>query len=289
VLECVANVAEGRDEAVVRALAAACGDSLVDVHADFDHHRSVFTLAGPGPRDAEVAARRLAAAVADHVTIVGHEGVHPRLGALDVVPFVALGGTTAEVQIAALAARGFARWWADAYAVPVFLYDEADARRRDLPHARLHAFRSRPPDYGPPAPHPRLGATAVGARPPLAAVNCVLVTDDAGVARRIARQLRARDGGLPGVRALGFRLESVGRAQVSMNLVDLDRTGVEDACLQVRELARREGTDVAAVELVGLLARRDLDRCSQEFLAWSGIDADCAVEARVGRGPRRLP
>jgi len=283
------NVSEGRDHEILRALADACGDSLVDLHADADHHRSVFTLAGPGARDAEVAARRLGAAVAAHLSIVDHEGVHPRFGALDVVPFVALGGTASEIQIATLAARGFARWWSEVHGVPVFLYDAADPSARDLPHARLHAFRSRAPDFGPPAPHPTLGATAVGARRPLAALNLLLVTPDIVVARQIARACRERDGGLPGVRALAFELASEGRAQVSLNIVDLGRTSVEDACLHVRELARAAGTDVAAVELVGLLPRADLDRCSDEFLAWSGLDADVAVEARIGRGPRWLP
>jgi glutamate formiminotransferase len=289
VLECVANVSEGRDDVVLRALAESCGPSLVDLHTDRDHHRSVFTLAGPGPRDAEGAARRLARAVADRVSIVGHEGVHPRLGALDVVPFVALGGTDAERQLAAMTARSFAHWWAETYSVPVFCYDDADPLRRDLPHARRHAFRTRAPDFGPATPHPRLGATAVGARLPLVAVNLLLVTRDVAVARRIARRMRERDGGLPGVRALGFLLESERRAQVSLNLVDLRRTGLEEACLHVRDLARAERTEVAAVELVGLVPRAELDRCSDDFLAWSGIDAGSTVEARIGRGPRRLP
>jgi glutamate formiminotransferase len=101
--------------------------------------------------------------------------------------------------------------------------------------------------------------------------------------------MRERDGGLPGVRALGLMLATAGRAQVSMNLVDLGRTGIEKACLEVRELARRELTDVASVEVVGLVPREDLDRCSDEFLAWAGIDDSTAIEARIGHAPRRLP
>ena len=283
-LECVANVSEGRDDTVLAALAGPIGPSLLDVHTDADHHRSVFTLAGPGARDAEAAARKLGNAVAQRVSLVGHEGVHPCLGALDVVPFIALGGTVAERQIAGLAARSFGRWWSETHGVPVFFYDEADPAGRPLPHIRDHAFKTRAPDMGPDAPHPTLGATAVGARPPLVAINCVLVTRDVDIARRIARRMRDRDGGLPGVRALGFLLESERRAQVSMNLVDLDRTGVQEACLQVRDLALAEKTEVARVELVGLLPRRELDRCSDEFLAWSGLDADVTIEARITRG-----
>jgi glutamate formiminotransferase len=289
VLECVANVSEGRDVAVLGAVADRCGESLVDVHADADHHRAVFTLAGPGPHDAVQAARDLAAAVATRVSIEAHDGVHPFLGALDVVPFVALGGTAAERNLARDAACEFGQWWAESHGVPVFLYDDADAAGHDLPGTRRQAFGSRPPDFGPDAPHPRLGATAVGARKPLVAINLLLGTDDVAVARRIAREVREQDGGLPGVRALGVMLASVGHPQVSMNLVDLDRTGIETACLGVRERAQRHRTEVESVELVGLVPRHDLDRCSDEFLRWAGLDATAAIEVRVGHGPRWLP
>src|SRR5262249_2011012 len=168
----------------------------------------------------------------------------------DVVPFVAVGGTNAERQQAADEARAFGEWWAREFAVPVFLYDDADPEKRDLPHARTHGFKSRKPDFGPAAPHPRLAATAVGAWRPLIAINCVLVSRDIADARRIARTMRERDGGLRGVRALGFYLPDLRRAQVSMNLTDIDRTGMQDACLHVRELAKQIGTDVADVELV---------------------------------------
>jgi glutamate formiminotransferase len=292
VLECVVNVSEGRDLEKLRTLAAAAGGSLVDVHFDIDHHRSVFTLAGPGNLGSVEAARALAVAVAHDVTITDHAGEHPRFGALDVVPFVALGGTRAEREQAADEARTFGQWWAETFEVPVFLYDDASPQHRDLPHARTHGFRSRKPDFGPSEPHPLLGATAVGARKPLIAVNCVLISREVSDARRIARTMREAAGppnGLPGVRALGFFLNDIQRAQVSMNLVDLDRTGLQDACIHVRELAKKLGTDVAKVELVGLLPRRELDRCTDDFLEWSGIDAEDTIEARVGQGPRWLP
>ena len=283
-LECVANVSEGRDRQALRAIAAAGGASLLDVHADPDHHRSVFTLAGPGRDDAAPAARALAGAVAVSISIDGHDGVHPRLGALDVVPFVALGGTEVERAQAARTAREFGQWWAEMHEVPVFLYGDADPGKRSLPDIRRHAFEIRKPDFGPDAPHPALGATAVGARKPLVAVNLVLGTGDVAIARRIAREIREQNGGRPGVRALGFMLESQGRPQVSMNLVDLDRTGLEAACLEVRDLARREHTDVVSVEVVGLVPGAELDRCSDEFRAWARLDAEITIEARVGRG-----
>lgn len=289
VLECVVNVSEGRDLTRLRAIAQACGPSLVDVHADADHHRSVFTLAGPGERDAVGGARALAAAVARHCSIVDHVGAHPRFGALDVVPFVSLAGTEIERREAAEEARRFAAWWAEIYGVPVFLYDDADPRGRDLPSVRSTSFRGRAPDFGPAEPHPGLGATAVGARRPLVACNCVLMSPDVRVARLVADEVRERSGGMRGVRALGIFLPGAGRAQVSMNLVDLEHTGLQDACTRVRELAIRHGTDVAGVELVGLVPGTDLERCSDEFLEWSGIDRESTIEVRVGKPPRWWP
>jgi glutamate formiminotransferase len=278
-LECVPNVAEGRDTRVLRALARACGNSLLDVHADVDHHRSVFTLAGPGERDAEPAARALARAVVEHVDFTRHEGVHPRVGALDVVRFVALDRSAASDAVDA--AQAFASWAAAELGVPVFLYGDADRAGRDLPELRRDAFTTRSPDAGPNAPHPRLGAIAVGARPALVAVNCELTTGDAGIAREIARSVRERDGGLPGVRALGLWLGSRGHAQVSMNLVDLAATGIQRACQTVRELARAHGSDVARVELVGLAPESAVARLDGPFRTWSGIGTEQTVEARL--------
>lgn len=293
-LECVPNVSEGRRAGVVAALAGAAGPSLLDVHVDPDHNRSVFTLAGPGPRDAERAARDLALAAAAALDLSDHRGVHPRFGAIDVVPFVDLdldGGRDPgdahrrdAVSGAGAAARRFASWIADELGVPVFLYDAADPGRRTLPEVRRDAFRRRRPDTGPPAPHPRLGAVAVGARAPLVAVNCELAGPDAALARRVAGAVRERDGGLPGVRALGLALGSRGRAQVSMNLVDLAATGIETACTEVRRLVEAGGGAVERVELVGLAPSAELRRCSEGFLAWSGLPRDATVEARLAAG-----
>jgi len=277
-LECVVNVSEGRRRDLVDAIGAACGRSLLDVHSDPDHHRSVFTLAGPGERDAEDAARLLARAVAERLDLSTHEGVHPRLGALDVVPFVALDG---DPKVAVDAARAFAEWVGAELGVPAFLYGDADPERRSLPDVRRDAFTRRPPDQGPAEPHPHLGAVAVGARPPLVAVNCDLDRDDLTLAREIAAQVRERDGGLPGVRALGFELASRGRAQVSMNVTRLAVCGMERACTAVRRLAYEGGADVERVELVGLVPAAELGRCSPEFVAWSGIGPDQTIEARL--------
>jgi len=278
VLECVPNVSEGRDTDALDALARACGPSLLDRHADVDHHRSVFTLAGPGPRDAETAVAALARAVATRLDLTDHEGVHPRFGMLDVVPFCAL---DEDHEVAAGAAMGFAEWAASELELPVFLYDDADPLRRSLPELRAVAFGARPPDLGPARPHPRLGAVAVGARPPLIAVNCWLDTDDRIVARDIARKVRESDGGLAGVRALGLALESAGRVQVSMNLVDLPVTGLETACTEVRRLAERDDWAVTRVEIVGLMPAAELERCSAEFREWAGLTPELTIEGRI--------
>ena len=277
-LECVPNASEGRDASAVAALAAACGPALLDVHRDPDHHRSVFTLAGPGPTDAAVAVRSLARAIAERCDVRRHAGVHPRLGALDVVPFVALDGDSAT---AVAAATAFADWIAGELAVPVFLYDAADPVGRTLPDARRRAFVERAPDRGPDTPHPTLGAVAVGARAPLVAVNCWIDTADPALARRIAREVRERDGGLPGLRALGLGLASVGASQVSMNVVDLDRCTVEAACTAVHERVEAAGRAVTRVELVGLMPRAAYARCSAAFLDRVGWGPAVTIEDRM--------
>lgn len=277
------NVSEGRDLPALDALSRSCSPSLLDRHQDIDHHRSVFTLAGPGPRDAETAAAALARAVAEQLDLTEHVGVHPRFGMLDVVPFCAL---EEDREVAAAAAIGFAEWAAADLELPVFLYDDADPLRRSLPELRAAAFTTRAPDLGPARPHPTLGAVAVGARPPLVAVNCWLDTDDLLIAREIARTVRETDGGLPGVRALGLALESRGVCQVSMNLVDLPVTGIEAACTEVRRLAERDDFSVTEVEIVGLIPAAELERTAPEFREWSGLSADLTIEGRLaGRGP----
>jgi glutamate formiminotransferase len=281
VLECVPNVSEGRRRDVVDRMGAGCAACLLDVHSDADHHRTVFTLAAESSDELEGCVTQLTEAVVGHADDAWRDGVHPRLGVLDVVPFVGLSGTADERALAVHAAREFARWVSATFDVPAFLYGEADPEGRSLPAVRREAFGEHRPDFGPAEPHPKLGATAVGARPPLVAVNCVLDGDDVELARRIAQEVRERDGGLPGVRALRFELSSPRRAQVSMNLTDLAATGIERACSEVRRLARQAQHDVAGVELVGLLPRAELARCSAEFRRWAGLADDQTIEGRL--------
>lgn len=280
-LECVINVSEGRDTEVLAALDAAAVATQLDRHTDHDHHRSVFTLAHHDPATLMTSVQALARAVASRVDLNAHAGVHPRLGALDVVPFVALAPSdpTAAVDLA----RTFAPWWSNTFAVPTFFYDAADPMRRTLPALRRDAFETRSPDHGPAAPHPRLGATAVGARAPMVAVNVELDSSDRALAASIARTVRERDGGLAGVRALGFALASVNRVQVSMNVVDLDATSTATACTRVRVLAANAGVQPVRVELVGLVPAFDYERWDDEFRAWSGWDETCTVEWRAAR------
>lgn len=289
-LECVPNVSEGRRRDVVERIGAACGQCLLDVHVDVDHNRSVFTMVTDDTDEIERGATQLAHAVARSADDTWHEGVHPRIGALDVVPFVSLSGAADERAIVSHTAREFAQWIAGILDVPAFLYGDADPEGRSLPSLRRDAFVRRAPDFGPAEPHPALGATAVGARPALVAVNCVLDTEDVELANRIAHDVRERGGGLPSVRALGFELASRRRAQVSMNLTALDDTGVERACTEVRRLARRAGAGVAGVELVGLLPRAELERCSAEFRRWARLSDDLTIEGRLdARPPGREP
>ena len=282
------NISEGQRPEVLAAVAEACGTALLDVHTDADHHRSVFTLARPSSDQAAEAALALARAAVERIDVSVHTGVHPRVGAVDVVPFVAFDDPTANgLAVAGDVARAWGQRVSDELGVPVFLYGAADPQGRTLPELRRTAFRERTPDLGPAKPHPTAGAMAVGARPVLVAINCELTAGpqgleaDLAVARAIAREVRERDGGLPGVRALGLALETKGRAQVSMNLIDLAATGVETALESVRRAAIEAGSDVEEVELVGLLPAAELERCSGEFLAWSGLSPDRTVEARL--------
>jgi glutamate formiminotransferase len=281
VLECVPNVSEGRRRDVIERIAAACATCVLDVHVDADHNRSVFTLAADRADEIEPCVRQLAEAVVRNTHESWHDGVHPRVGALDIVPFVAFPSTSDERARAVRAAHDFARWFAGTFDAPAFLYGDADPEGRSLPSLRRDAFVRRRPDFGPAEPHPELGATAVGARPVLVAVNCELDRDDLELARSIAHAVRERGGGFGGVRALGFELASRRRTQVSMNLTDLEAAGIEAACTEVLRLARDAAADVARVELVGLLPRAELDRCSDEFRRWAGLSDDQTIEGRL--------
>ena len=277
IFECVVNLSEGRDDVVLAELAAAASPLLLDVHRDPHHHRSVFTLAGEADPLA-AAARHLAEATVARLELTGHEGVHPRLGVLDVVPFTPYlpdRPPPADLRAAVALRDDFARWLSRDLGVPSFLYGPLpDGADRTLPQLRRHAFATMAPDFGPPRPHRTAGATAVGARPVLVAYN--VWVSPADVARPVARQIRG-----PRVRALGL---SVGdRAQVSCNLIDPGALGPAELYDAVAGLVTEAGGAVHGGELVGLLPRVILQAIPPARWPELGLSADSTVEARLDR------
>ena len=272
------NVSEGRDPAVLGALGRAAGDALLDVHADPDHHRAVLTLGGSGT---EEAVRALAGAALEHLDLSAHHGAHPRFGVLDVVPFVPLddGGSplagAADLGEALAARDRFAAWAGTALDLPCFWYGP----ERSLPEVRRWAFVDLVPDTGPPHPHPRAGACAVGARHALVAYNLWLTGVGVEVARAVAGALRG-----PAVRALG--LDVGGRAQVSCNLVDPAVAGPADVYDAVRRLTGEAGGTIERSELVGLVPAAVLGGTARGRWAELDLDEDRTIEARLRRRPR---
>ncbi|HEU4370235.1 MAG TPA: glutamate formimidoyltransferase [Methylomirabilota bacterium] len=267
IVECVPNVSEGRDAARLARFAAAVrsvpGATLADVHADPDHHRSVFTVLGP-PTAVVAAALALADVVVAQIDMREHRGIHPRIGALDVLPFVPLRGMSMAETV--VLAHEAGRALAARHALPVYYYAEA-ARRperrrlRELRHGGYEGLVARlasadgAPDDGPARFDPRAGAVLVAARDVLIAYNVWLAGDDLGAARTIARAVRASSGGLPAVQALGLPLASRGRVQVSMNLLDYRVTPIPVVFDRVGDEAERRGVAVERAELVGLAPR----------------------------------
>jgi len=311
-VECVPNVSEGRrpevvDEVVAAFAGADPGVLVLDRSSDADHDRSVLTLAGPGPAlvEAAVAGARASARLID---LNRQRGVHPRMGALDVLPFVPLGQATSlrggadpDLDCAALAERAGRRIAAEA-GIPVYLYGAAARRpgRAALPAVRGRGFEAlraalaagdaaRAPDLGGPGLHPTAGATAVGARELLIAYNVDLAGADLDLARRIAAAVRERDGGLPAVRAMGVALADRGGpgdrglVQVSMNLLDYKVTPPAVAFAAVAELAERAGARVHASEIVGLVPAAAMAGVDPADLLLPASTPDRLLEERLAR------
>jgi glutamate formiminotransferase len=281
--ECVINISAGGDGEVLGALSRAGGELLLNLHADADHNRSVLTLGGPLEAVEEAARRVMATAVA-RVDLRSHAGVHPRMGAADVVPFVPLGGAGPDDDRWAevVEARNrFADWAGADLLVPCFLYGP----ERTLPELRRQAFNPLPPDTGPPRPHPTAGASAVGARPVMVAYNVWLsdshVADGGGpfdpvlsVAKSIAAELRG-----PAVRSLG--LEVKGGAQVSCNLIDPAAVSVADIYDAVAERAQARGCPVLRGELVGLAPRAMVSAIPTHRWPELDLSQDTTIEGRM--------
>jgi glutamate formiminotransferase / 5-formyltetrahydrofolate cyclo-ligase len=280
IIECVINVSEGRDEVILGELAACAGSDLLDLHRDPDHHRSVFTLAGPAERVVE-ASRALAAGAIGRLDLGSHEGAHPRQGVVDVVPFVPFdpGRTPPQDLDAVVGLRNeFARWLGTTFAVPSFLYGPLPGGlNRTLPQVRRDAFDHIAADFGPGQPHPTAGATAVGARTALVAYN--IWVSNVEVARQVAPHARR-----PAVRALGLAVGD--RAQVSCNLVDPVNFGPAQAYDAVTALVEQAGGTVTGAELVGLLPEIVLKAIPAARWSQLSLSAEATVEARLSPSSR---
>ena len=286
-VECVPNFSEGRRPEVlaeiVRAIASVAGALLLDHQMDPDHNRAVVTFAGPPEAVAEAALRAVGRAAA-LIDLTQHSGVHPRMGATDVVPFVPLEGMTLEECVPLAHHVGEEIW--RRFQVPVYFYEAAarSPERAALETIRRGA-RSSPrllPDLGGPGLHPTAGATVVGARRFLIAYNVLLATSDVEIARRIARRVRASSGGLPFVKAMGVLLSRPQpRAQVSMNLTNFEATPVHVAYEAVVREAAAEGVSIESSELIGLLPQRAFDMSPEFFRSVENFHPGLILENRL--------
>jgi glutamate formiminotransferase len=290
VLEAVPNVSEGRDTRAIAEIGAAfaIGTTLLDVHSDADHHRSVFTLAGERDRLVEGLVTGTSRALA-LVDLSRHVGVHPRIGVVDVVPIVPL--QAEEMPEAEEVARVVADRFADECGLPVFLYAHSGGGRRPaffrrgglVELERRLAAGELWPDRGPARLDARRGAALVGARPPLVAYNVDLDTDDVAVADAVARTVRESGGGMRGVQAIGLRLPQADRIQVSMNVLDLEASPLHEVVERVTREARAHRVDVAGGELVGLVPAQVLDAAERAGVSVPGVDESRVLERLLER------
>jgi glutamate formiminotransferase len=289
-LESVPNVSEGRAADVVDEIGRAFASHarLLDVHSDPDHHRSVYTIVGSDGDDALVDSLLAGIArAAELIDLRRHDGVHPRVGATDVVPLVPL--ARGDMERARAAARRLAERVGDELGLPVLLYGETGLGRRPAfyrrggPEELARRIRDGEvvPDFGPGELSETAGAVIVGARAPLVAFNIVLDTDDVEVAAAVASAVRESSGGLPGVQALGLRLATTGRAQVSMNLIDLERAALHDVVARVEDEARGRGAAIETVELVGLLPAGTVVSAAAGPLRLAGLDSSRVIELNL--------
>ena len=293
IIECVPNVSEGRRADVVAEIVEAVrcvpGARLLDSSSDASHNRSVITMAGDaGPLKAAVLA--LFDAAVGLIDLRTHTGEHPRLGAVDVVPFVPIEGVTMENCVAL--ANDTARSVAERFAMPVYLYEEAsiNPQRKNLEDIRRGEFEGLAakmategwvPDYGPPTPHPTAGATVIGARMPLIAYNINLSTDRIDVAKKIAAAVRFSSGGFRYVKAMGVTLADRGIVQVSMNLTNYEKTPILRVFEAVKREAERYGVSILESEIVGLVPAAALIATAESSLQLAAFRRDQVLETRL--------
>jgi glutamate formiminotransferase len=293
VIECVPNVSEGRRTEIVAAMAeklrSVDGIRLLDYSSDASHNRSVFTFAGDAAGVERAVLALVERAVAD-IDLRAHRGEHPRMGAVDVVPFVPIEGVTMADCVAL--ARKVGAEIARRFNVPVYLYEEAsnNPARKNLEDIRRGEFEGLAakmasegwaPDFGAPSPHPSAGATVVGARMPLIAYNINLATDRLDVAKKIAAAIRHSSGGYRFVKAMGIMLEERGIVQVSMNLTNYEKTPIFRVFETVKREAARYGVQVLESEIVGLVPSAALNATAEFYLQIEGFKADQVLENRL--------
>lgn len=291
ILESVPNFSEGRRREVCEAIAAAAaGARVLGLSLDANHNRSVLTLAGE-PEALGRAAFAAAKKAVELIDLRTHQGEHPRMGAIDVLPFIPLKG--ASMADAVALATGVGRRIGEELGVPVFLYESAATRpeRKNLAEIRKPQFEglreligtdpARTPDFGPSRIHPSAGCVAVGARMPLIAYNVDLESEDVGLAKRIAKGIRERDGGLPGIKALGLFLEDRRCAQVSINVCDFTRTGLQAVYEAVRARAAEAGVEVRSSEIVGLVPQAALPADPERTLKLAGFTPDLVLDSHL--------
>jgi glutamate formiminotransferase len=286
VIECVPNFSEGRDEGILRsiveAIASAKGILVLGYEMDRDHNRSVVTFAGP-PDTVVEAAIRGAGRAAELIDISRHEGVHPRVGAADVIPFVPLEGGTMQQCVDAAHHAGREIW--KRYHVPVYFYESAAkiAGRKRLERVRRPGFDKLPPDVGDIAAHPTAGAAVIGARGLLIAFNINLATPDVSIAQAIAKKIRASSGGFQFVKAIGLHLASRGCAQVSMNFVNFAETPFDEVWNAVAQEAARLGTSAVSSQLIGFVPRQAYEQAPAFFARAENVDESRILEVRIAQ------
>jgi glutamate formiminotransferase / 5-formyltetrahydrofolate cyclo-ligase len=297
VIECVPNVSEGRRPDVINRLADALravpGMRVLDVQSDATHNRSVFTLAGDAAAMAAGIPTLFEGAIAA-IDLTSHQGEHPRMGAVDVTPFIPIDGVTMAECVAL--AKSVAQDVASRFSLPVYLYEDASSNpeRKNLEDIRrgefegLAAKMARPgwaPDFGPAAPHPTAGASVIGARMPLIAYNINLATNRLDVAKKIAAAIRMSSGGLRYVKAMGIPLEDRGIVQVSMNLTNYEKTPIFRVFELVKREAERYGVSVLESEIVGLVPAAALQQSVEWYLQLEGFSGAQVLENKL----RSLP
>lgn len=300
-VECVPNISEGRDQtkidAIVNEVRRASGVVLLDTDPDPDHNRTVITFVG-APEPVAEAVLRLTAKALELIDLNKHKGEHPRMGAVDVIPFVPIKHITTQ-ECVELSKRVSQKIW-ERFWVPVYLYEESATRpeRKDLANIRKGEFESFSnkikeadwaPDFGERKIHPTAGVVAVGARMPLIAFNVNLGTSNLEIVKKIAKAVRHSDGGLRYVKALAFELKERGIVQISMNMTNYKKTPLHQAFELIKREAKRYGVAVIGSEIVGLVPQEALNQTAEYYLQLENFRSEMILEERIAQSMAQSP